>query len=89
MSKSMLHIGYADFMQRLQESVGFKQLMLGLYKAPAFAILIALVGCFQGFQVQLNADSVGSQTTKSVVQSLFLIIIADSFFSVLYSWLDL
>lgn len=89
MSKYMLQIGYSDFLLRLQDSVGLKQLMLGLYKAPAFAILIALVGCFQGFQVQLNADSVGSQTTKSVVQSLFLIIIADSFFSVLYSWLDL
>lgn len=89
MSKSMLHVGYSDFLIRLQDSVGLKQMMLGLYKAPAFAILIALVGCFQGFQVQLNADSVGSQTTKSVVQALFLIIIADSFFSVLYSWLDL
>lgn len=89
MSKSMLQIGFSDFLIRLQDSVGLKQLMLGLYKAPAFAILIALVGCFQGFQVQLNADSVGSQTTKSVVQALFLIIIADSVFSILYSWLDL
>ena len=89
MSKYMLHIGYLDFSSRLQESVGLKQLMLGLYKAPAFAVLIALVGCFQGFRVESNADSVGSQTTKSVVQALFLIIIADAFFSVLYGWLDL
>ena len=55
----------------------------------AFALLIALVGCFQGFRVEANADSVGSQTTKSVVQALFLIIIADAIFSVVYSWLDL
>jgi phospholipid/cholesterol/gamma-HCH transport system permease protein len=89
MSKFMLHVGYLDFVTRLRDSVGLKQMMLGLYKAPAFAILIALVGCFQGFQVQLNADSVGSQTTKSVVQALFLIIIADAFFSVVFSWLDL
>ena len=89
MSKFMLHIGYSDFTSRLQESVGLKQMMLGLYKAPVFAVLIALVGCFQGFSVQANADSVGKQTTKSVVQALFLIIVADAFFSVMYGWLDL
>jgi len=89
MSKFMLHVGYSDFLSRLQDSVGLKQMMLGLYKAPVFAILIALVGCFQGFQVGGSADSVGSQTTKSVVQALFLIIIADATFSIVYSWLDL
>ena len=89
MSKFMLQVGYLDFLTRLQDSVGMKQMMLGLYKAPAFAVLIALVGCFQGFRVESSADSVGSQTTKSVVQALFLIIIADAFFSVAYSWLDL
>ncbi|KTC64477.1 putative ABC transport system permease (plasmid) [Legionella adelaidensis] len=89
MSKSMLHVGYKDFLTRLHESVGFKQMMLGLYKAPTFAILIALVGCFQGFRVEANADSVGTQTTKSVVQALFLIIVADAIYSVIYSWLDL
>ncbi len=89
MSKYMLHVGYYDFLTRLNDSVGFKQLMLGLYKAPAFAILIALVGCFQGFQVKPNADSVGSQTTRSVVQALFLIIVTDATYSVIYSWLDL
>lgn len=89
MSKFRLNVGYLDFMSHLQDSVGLKHLMLGLYKAPAFAILIALVGCFQGFQVQANADSVGSQTTKSVVQALFLIIVADAFYSIVYSWLKL
>jgi phospholipid/cholesterol/gamma-HCH transport system permease protein len=89
MSKFMLNVGYSDFMTRLQDSVGLKQMMLGLYKAPAFALLIALVGCYQGFRVESNADSVGSQTTKSVVQALFLIIIADAIFSVVYSRLHL
>ncbi len=89
MSKTMLHVGYSDFLSRLQDSVGFKQLELGLYKAPTFAILIAIVGCFQGMCVQANADSVGKQTTKSVVQALFLIIVADAIYSVIYSWLDI
>lgn len=89
MSKFMLHVSYYEFLTRLKLEVGTKQLMLGLYKAPAFALLIALVGCFQGFHVRTNADSIGSQTTKSVVQALFLIIIADAAYSVIYSWLDL
>ena len=86
MSKHMLGIGYHEFMTRIQDSVGLKQLMLGMYKAPTFALLIALVGCFQGFRVESNADSVGSQTTKSVVQALFLIIITDAIYSIIYSW---
>ena len=89
MSNSMLNIGFEDFLQRLKDSVGLSQMMLGLYKAPAFAILIALVGCYQGFRVQASADSIGSQTTKSVVQALFLIIIVDAIFSVVYSWMKL
>lgn len=89
MSKWMLNVGHLDFLARLKDSVGLTQLLLGLYKAPVFAFLIALVGCFQGFQVKANADSIGSQTTKSVVQALFLIIIADAAFSVIYSWMDL
>lgn len=89
MSKTMLNIGYDDFLTRLKDSVGLSQLLLGLYKAPAFAIIIALVGCFQGFQVKNSADSIGSQTTKSVVQALFMIIVIDAIFSIIYSWLDL
>ncbi|CEK11672.1 MlaE family ABC transporter permease [Legionella hackeliae] len=87
MSKWMLNVSYSDFMLRLKDTVGIDQLMLGLYKAPAFALLISLVGCFQGFRVE--ADTIGSQTTKSVVQALFLIIIADAAYSIIYSWLDL
>lgn len=86
MSKYQLSVGYQDFLSHLQDSVGFKQMMLGLYKAPAFSILIALVGCFQGFQVGHSADSVGAQTTRSVVQALSLIIVADAIYSVIYSW---
>ena len=89
MSKLMLGVSYEDFLQRLKESVGLSQLMLGLYKAPAFALLIALVGCFQGFRVGSSADDIGSQTTKSVVQALFLIIVADAVYSVIYSWMNL
>jgi phospholipid/cholesterol/gamma-HCH transport system permease protein len=48
-----------------------------------------VVGCFQGFRTQGGADSVGRQTTRSVVQSIFLVIVADALFSVAFSLLDL
>jgi phospholipid/cholesterol/gamma-HCH transport system permease protein len=89
MSKNMLSVSYFDFLSRLRDSVGLKQMMLGLYKAPVFALIISLVGCFQGFAVQASSDNIGSQTTKSVVQALFLIIVADAAFSIIYSWMGL
>ena len=89
MSKFKLNVSYADFLYRLQDTVGLKHFLLGMYKAPSFALLIALVGCFQGFRVDANADSVGRQTTRSVVQALFLIILVDALYSVIYSWMGL
>jgi len=89
MSKMMLNVGYLDFIHRVTQTVGAKQLILGLCKAPVFAILIALVGCFQGFQVESSATSLGLKTTKSVVQALFSIIIADAAYSIIYSWMEL
>jgi phospholipid/cholesterol/gamma-HCH transport system permease protein len=90
MANNMLSINFIDFLQRLKESVGLSQLNLGLYKAPAFALLIALVGCYQGFRVEAGTENnIGSQTTKSVVQALFLIIIVDAIYSIIYSWMHL
>lgn len=89
MSKSYLGVGYADFLDRLRESVGSEQFYRGLYKAPAFSVIISLVGCFQGFKVQASTDSIGFQTTKSVVQAIFFIIVADAIYSIIYSWMDL
>ena len=54
-----------------------------------FAAIIAVVGCFQGFRAKGGADSVGRQTTRSVVQSIFLVIVADALFSIAFSALDL
>lgn len=88
-SKSMLDVGHIEFLSRLKQEVGVEEFWVGLSKAPVFALLIATVGCFQGFLVSASADSVGARTTKSVVQALFLIIIADAAFSVYYSWMGI
>jgi phospholipid/cholesterol/gamma-HCH transport system permease protein len=86
MAKHTLGINYYDFLSRFPHAVSIKTFFKGLSKAPVFAVIITVVGCFQGFQVSSNADSLGRQTTKSVVQSIFLIIIADAIFSIIYSW---
>ncbi len=87
MAKIQLGINYGDFLSHFKESVGFKQFFLGMVKTPFFAFIIAMVGCYQGFKVESSANSVGLQTTKSVVQSIFLIIVADAIFSILYTWI--
>ncbi|HEX5698843.1 MAG TPA: ABC transporter permease, partial [Rhodoferax sp.] len=74
---------------RLVKAVSITSYLVGIGKAPVFAVIIVLVGCFQGFRTHGGADSVGRQTTRSVVQSIFLVIVADAFFSVAFSLLDL
>jgi len=58
-------------------------------KTPVFAMIIALVGCYRGFQATGSADSVGRQTTVSVVHSIFLVIVTDAVFSIVFLWFDL
>lgn len=89
MSKIMLGISYTDFIHRFGRVIHLKTLMLGEIKTPIFAVLIAAIGCFQGLLVTNSAASVGERTTISVVHSIFMIIVADAFFSVIYSALGL
>lgn len=84
-----LGVSYTDFIERFGTSIKLSAFLVGIGKAPVFAAIIAVVGCFQGFQVSGGADSVGSQTTKSVVQSIFLVIVADAVFSVIFSLVNL
>ena len=89
MAKTQLGVGFGEFLDRLVKAVSITSYLVGLGKAPVFAVIIVLVGCFQGFRTHGGADSVGRQTTRSVVQSIFLVIVADAVFSVAFSLLDL
>jgi phospholipid/cholesterol/gamma-HCH transport system permease protein len=89
MAKTQLGVGFGDFMDRFAKAVSITSYLVGIGKAPVFAAIIAVVGCFQGFRTQGGADSVGRQTTRSVVQSIFLVIVADALFSVAFSVLNL
>jgi phospholipid/cholesterol/gamma-HCH transport system permease protein len=84
-----LHVTFTAFLERLPHAVSATTLMLGIGKAPIFAGIVAVVGCYQGLRTSGGADSVGRQTTRSVVQSIFLVIVADAVFSVAFSMLDL
>lgn len=89
MTQAKLGIGVHAFVDRLDYALTFKSFTLGLVKTPVFAAIIALIGCYQGFLVRGGAQSVGRHTTVCVVQSLFLVIVADAAFSIYYSWLGL
>ena len=85
MAKSQLDIGYLAFLDRFHHAITVQHYIVGLIKAPIFGLIVATVGCFQGFQVGSSADSIGQKTTQSAVQSIFLIIIADTVFSMIFN----
>jgi phospholipid/cholesterol/gamma-HCH transport system permease protein len=89
MAQAQLGVGMVEFLDRFAENVSVTAYLVGIGKAPVFAAIIAVVGCFQGFRTHGGAESVGRQTTLSVVQSIFLVIVADALFSVAFSILDL
>ena len=89
MARPQLGISFGTFIDRLEDAVSLSSYLIGVGKAPVFAAIIALVGCYQGFQVTGSAESVGRQTTVSVVQSIFLVILVDALFSIVFNWLKL
>jgi len=80
-----LDIPFMTFLARIQEVVPLHDLYVGLVKAPVFGLIVALTGCYQGMQVQGNAEEVGLKTTKAVVQAIFAVIVLDAFFAVFFS----
>ncbi len=86
---AMLGLGLSldQFLEQLASAVKINTYLVGLIKAPVFALLIGLVACYEGLKVTGSAESVGVHTTRSVVKSIFLVILADAVFSVVFSWL--
>jgi phospholipid/cholesterol/gamma-HCH transport system permease protein len=80
-----LDIPPASFIQRIRDVVPMTDLYQALIKAPVFGMIIAMAGCFQGMQVEGNAEAVGLRTTAAVVQGIFLVIVLDAFFAVFFT----
>ncbi len=73
------------FLTRLQHSVDVWHYLVGVIKAPFFAAIIAIVGCYKGMQVEGNAESLGRMTSQSVVAAIFMVIAADALFSIFFA----
>ena len=85
----LIDMTFAQFLEQLSSAVTPTMFWVGLVKAPVFAFVIAMVGCFEGLRVAGSAESVGRLTTKSVVESIFLVIVLDALFSILFSILGI
>ena len=84
MSWLVLGISPGEFRTRLLD-IDVSHFLVGMSKAPFFAVIIAVIGCFQGLQVQGNAESLGQLTSRAVVQAIFMVIVADATFSILFA----
>lgn len=81
---------YADiptqtFLYRLHAAVEMRTFLVGICKAPFMALIIALVACMEGLQVEGSAESLGRRTTMAVVKSIFMVIVVDGIFAMFYA----
>ncbi|SDY62046.1 phospholipid/cholesterol/gamma-HCH transport system permease protein [Lysobacter sp. yr284] len=77
-----LDIPPQQYLARMHDTMQLRHFLVGMSKAPIFALLISLIGCLEGLQVKGTAQSVGERTTSSVVQSISLVIVLDAFFAI-------
>ena len=80
----LLDVSPAQYLTRLPQVIDGSDLFVGLFKAPVFAFFIAIIGCMHGLKVSGSAESVGRETTRAVVKSIFLVLVLDAFFSILF-----
>ncbi len=85
MSWIELGVSPGMFQTRLYESIDVWHYAVGLIKAPFFAVIIGIVGCYEGMKVGGDAESLGRLTSTSVVLSIFLVIVADAMFSIFFA----
>ncbi len=85
MANVALDISFFQFARQFNSAVPVWSFWVGLIKAPVFALVIAVVGCYEGFRVSVSAESVGQRTTASVVEAIFLVIVLDALFSIIFS----
>ena len=82
---TVLDMNIPQFVRQLSEAVELNHFIVGIAKAPLFGFIIAVVGCYEGLRVSASAESVGRQTTRSVVESIALVIAIDTVFVVFFS----
>jgi phospholipid/cholesterol/gamma-HCH transport system permease protein len=78
-------MGPAIFIARLHDAISVTHFEVGIIKAPFMALVIGIVACSEGLRVKGSAESLGRQTTTSVVKSIFLVIVLDGLFAVFFA----
>lgn len=80
-----LNITLNSFIERFNDAVAAKHFFIGIAKGPFFAFLIASIGIYRGMMVKDDTQSIGVNTTKSVVESIFAVIVCDAIFSIIFT----
>ncbi len=80
-----LGISFNLFIDRFNNVIELRHFLVGIGKGPFFAFLIALIGIYRGLKVKDDTQSIGYNTTKSVVESIFAVIICDAIFSIIFT----
>jgi len=84
-----LGVSPAMFYARLSDNIGVWNYLVGVIKAPFFAIVIALIGCHHGLKVGGNAESLGRLTSASVVLAIFVVIVLDAIFAIFFATVNI
>ena len=87
--KYLLNIPLPQYLSRMNEAIAPTTFWSGLVKAPVFGMLIALAGTYRGMQVRGSSQELGRLTTVAVVQAIFVVLLADALFAVLFMELDI
>jgi phospholipid/cholesterol/gamma-HCH transport system permease protein len=85
----LLDMPLTQYVNRANEAISPTTFWVGIIKAPVFALLIAFAGCYRGMQVRGSARELGHKVTVAVVQAIFLVILADAMFAILFMKLDI
>ena len=88
-SQVQLGVSPVQYVDRVRHALYASDLFVGIFKAPIFGFLIAVIGCMHGLRVRGSADSVGRETTRAVVKAIFVVIVLDALFSILFEKLGL
>ncbi|MFO1185590.1 MAG: MlaE family lipid ABC transporter permease subunit [Bauldia sp.] len=80
-----INVPFETFISRLRDAVAFNTLAVGLIKAPFMGLIIGVIAANEGLRVRGSAESLGVQTTASVVKSIFMVIVADGLFAIFFA----
>ena len=80
-----LDLSFAQYFRQLGQAATINHFVIGIVKAPLFGFIIGMIGCYEGLKVSRSAESVGLRTTAAVVEAIFLVIVLDALFSILFA----